>query len=87
MLTTSTEHKGVNTRFMCAIGWTTNHHKRPYPQNPDLRIVARDKLVERYKKLMGLVSHPAGFVAEVFGSDNALWVDRCKDIIAEVPEA
>jgi hypothetical protein len=78
-----TEHKGVSNRVLRQLGWVTSTSSRDSPQNADLRLRPAEELYALRKELLGLRKNPAAFIAKIFGSSDAIWVERCSSIIAE----
>jgi hypothetical protein len=82
-MTKKIEHKGVNNRFLCETGWVRSSVARPSPRNSELTLRPVEELLGMRKELLSLRKKPASFIAQVFRSQDEVWVERCSAIIRE----
>ena len=81
-MTKKMEHKGVNNRFLCEMGWVRTTSTRPNPRNKDLELQPGPKLLERLKGLRSLQKRPNLYFEEVFLSQE--WAKRCATLVREL---
>lgn len=83
-MTKKMEHKGVNSRLICVLGWVrVISGKRDSPRNSQLRLEDESVHLTRLKSLLKLQRDPVGFIQEVFQDNDSVWVDRCAEIIRD----
>jgi hypothetical protein len=82
-MTKKIEHKGVNNRFLCEIGWVQSSVARPSPRNSELTLRPVGELLEMRKELLSKRTEPDRFIAQVYRSQEKVWVERSSEIIRE----
>ena len=82
-MTKKIEHKGVTNRLLCEMGWVQVRGSRDNPRNSDLSLRPVEELLELRAELLSLRKDLARFIAQVFHSDDSVWVERCSEIIQE----
>lgn len=83
-MTKKTEHKGVNSRFLCEMGWVQSSVARPSPRLSELTLRPQDTLLEMRKELLSKRHEPQRFIAQVYQSLDDKWVERSSTIIREL---
>jgi hypothetical protein len=80
------EQKGVNNRVLIAAGLVKYRAtKRETPQNNECFLPSPEEMMLRYDYLLKNLRNPAQFIANVFQSQDALWVQRCASVISSAP--
>jgi hypothetical protein len=82
-MTKKMEHKGVNNRFLCELGWVQTRSKRANPRNTELALRPALELLQLRKELLSLRKRPERFIARVFQSSESVWVERCSAVVQE----
>lgn len=82
-MTKKMEHKGVNNRFLCELGWVRTLSKRANPRNTELTLRPALELLQLRKELLSLRKRPERFIARVFQSSESVWVERCSAVVQE----
>jgi hypothetical protein len=82
-MTKKIEHKGANNRFLCEAGWVHSLVARPNPRNSELVLRPEGELLEMRKALLSKRTEPARFIAQVYRSQEEVWVERCSEMIRE----
>jgi hypothetical protein len=85
-MTKKIEHKGVNNRMLVKLGWVVSSSQRENPRNSELKLRGVEELMRVRKELLSLRGDARGFIAQVFGSYEEVWVERCIGITKEVEE-
>jgi hypothetical protein len=83
-MTKKMEHKGVNNRFLCELGWVQTTSSRANPRNTELHLRPVLELLQQRKELLSLRKRPQMFIARVFQSSESVWVERCSTVIQEL---
>ncbi|KAH6873639.1 hypothetical protein B0T10DRAFT_416344 [Thelonectria olida] len=75
------EHKGVNNRILCKLGWVHRYSAvrgfRETPRNSELTLRSEKELLEFRAELLSLMNNPPDFIARVFQSKDDIWAERC----------
>jgi hypothetical protein len=82
-MTKKMEHKGVNNRFLCELGWVQTLSKRANPRNTEMTLRPTLELLQLRKELLSLRKRPERFIARVFQSSESVWVERCSAVVQE----
>ena len=82
-MTKKMEQKGVNNRILRELGWVQVENNRISPHNSDMRLQCSEKLLRLRKELLSFRTDAERFVARVFSSEDAVWVERCSKIVEE----
>jgi hypothetical protein len=83
-MTKKIEHKGVNNRLLRQLGWVQVKGNRDTPRNSEMSLREVGELLAFRSELLSLRRQPASFIRRVFGSDDAVWVERCSRIVGEL---
>ncbi|KAG5952292.1 hypothetical protein E4U57_006252 [Claviceps arundinis] len=76
----------TNNWMLVGLDWVSPTTDRPNLPNKDCIMSSVEQLKSRRETLEGLrQSDPNGFIAEVFGSHEPVWVGRCASIIMDEP--
>ncbi|GKU15179.1 unnamed protein product [Fusarium langsethiae] len=79
------EHRGINNRILCKLGWVVRNPTYKYRENPwncELDLRPDEELLELRTKLLSLMNDPPAFIGLVFDTQDDVWVERCLKIIA-----
>lgn len=67
------------------LGWILVSNNRDSPRNSEARLQTPPVLLDMAKALKLAMKRPEEFISMVFGSSDAIWVERCASIIQRGP--